>query len=150
MKRIALSLPLGLLGACTYNGVVQLYPANDEAAGLGPFTVEYKDVGKQGRVDFSLPDGEHVSGTYTSVDNSLIGHQWGQVYAALPETSVYWVTHQTTSIRPSSMLGRLDGYGNRGTSVTCEYVVDRRTRGGLGTCLTSTGAIYQMHFSIRR
>ena len=150
MRQAIFLAMLFLSSGCTFNGTANLYPANKIAEEIGFFTIEYKDVGLQGPVAFATPDGESFRGNYTTIDNSLIGQQWGTVYAALPQTSAFATSVQTASIKPGSALGRLDAYGSRGTSIECEYAVNRATRGGLGVCKTSAGALYKMHFSISR
>ena len=138
-----------LVAACTFNGTAQMYPTNEPAAELGAFTVEYKDVGLSGAVAFATPDGEDFKGNYTTVDNSLVGNQWGSIYGLTPQSSLTLVSGGA-SIRPGSMLGTLDAFGSRGTSIQCEYTVNRRSRSGMGACTTSRGALYKMHFSVKR
>lgn len=148
--RWAITLVTLLLSSgCTFNGVAELYPANEPAAELGAFAVEYKDVGLSGRVAFTAPDGENYTGSYTTVDNSLVGRQWGSIFALAPQTSFTQVSGGI-SIRPGSMLGSLDAFGSRGTSLQCDYTVNRRTRSGVGACVTSRGAMFKMHFSVTR
>ena len=104
------------------DGLAEMYPGNPKATAIGPFTVAYKDLGLQGSVSFTMPNGETFQGTYTTTDSGA----------------------------PDSLLGRLDAFGSNGTTVACEYTVNRRSRLGTGACATSQGAQYRMHFSVIR
>ncbi len=139
MKRAAI-LAVLLLG----------YTANEVAQTLGVFSIPYKDIGLQGTLDFTTPDGEAFHGNYTTTDSSMSGYQWGNIYAQLGTTSGYSSAVTTTTISPTSLLGQLNAYGNRGTSIECEYTVNRRTRSGVGACVTNREAMFKMHFSVTR
>ncbi len=139
-----------LSGGCTFNGTANLYPANEVAQEMGAFSIPYKDIGLQGALDFTTPDGEAFKGNYSTIDSGVSGYQWGNIYAQLGTTGGYASTATTTTISPASLLGQLHAYGSRGTSIECEYTVNRRSRSGVGACVTNRGAMFKMHFSVTR
>ena len=148
MRWIIALVTLLLSSGCTFNGLARMYPANPEAKALGAFTIEYKDVGKVGVVDFITPDGEAFQGSYTTIDDSVSASQWGSVFAVLDGSTLFAAAPQTTTVGRASLRGALDAFGSRGTTVQCEYLVNRASRSGTGACMTSAGALYRMHFSV--
>jgi hypothetical protein len=148
LKSTAIVFALGITScASSLSATANMYPANDAASKIGAFTVPYKDVGLQGSVAFTLPTGEGFKGNYTSVDTSTVG--WGRIYAL--SSSGGSVTGTTAAqVSRVSIPGRLDAFGNRGTRVECEYVVNRQTRSGVGACRTNGGAVFNMHFAINQ
>jgi hypothetical protein len=121
-KIAALMTSIGLLG-CTNTGTAQLYPANAEAGRTGALTVSYVNSGSdQGTAQVRLPDGEVLKGRYSdthSKSGTFIGGRFV----------------------PSKSSGTALLIGDRGTRMTCDFVVDEHA---MGRCETSTGAIYWM------
>lgn len=154
MRRFIVLLPL-LLGACTYNGLAQLYPQNAEAQKLGAFSIVYKDIGLNGPVAFSLPNGEHFQGTYTSLPQ---GYSMSSGSFAMLNTNAFSsnpqfaqeIANSRANVSADTIPGVVSAQGDRGTSVSCEYMVTKSARSGIGACQTNTGALYRMHFSITR
>lgn len=153
MKRLIILLPL--LSACTFNGIAQLYPQNAEAQKLGAFSITYKDIGYSGPLDFTLPDGEHFRGSYTSLPQgySVSGGSYTLLntgaFTANPQFAQE-IANNRANVTADSIPGMVNAQGERGTAISCEYTINRAARAGVGACQTSTGAVYRMHFAITR
>lgn len=112
----------------------RLYPLNPQASKGGMLTAVVVD-GHGGRGSFSVSySGDSLQGEATRVDNgyAAFGRVHSEVLGASPRAF-------------SGQRGIANGYGGRGVSVQCEYLI---TGPGIGTgaCLFSDGAKYQMHF----
>ena len=112
----------------------RLYPLNPQASKGGMLTAVVVD-GHGGRGSFNISySGDSLQGEATRVDNgyAAFGHVLNDVLG--PSQRSF-----------SGQRGIANGYGGRGVSVQCEYLI---TGPGIGTgaCLFSDGAKYQMHF----
>ena len=92
----------------------------DHQGGRGTFSVSYQ--------------GDTLQGEATRVDGGYAA--FGRVH-----DEVLGRTARTFS----GQRGIANGYGSRGTSTQCEYVMTGPAM-GTGVCLFSDGARYQMHF----
>ncbi|HZX31467.1 MAG TPA: hypothetical protein VFF03_08960 [Rhodocyclaceae bacterium] len=112
----------------------RLYPINDVAGKMGVLTAQVTD-GLNGHGSFSLTNGgETLQGEASRVGNDYPG--FGAVY------------RQVYGDGRSPAVGRrgiANAAGNRGTYLSCEYVLTAAAR-GTGACLFSNGAKYQIHF----
>jgi hypothetical protein len=118
----ALMIVVGLAG-CTSTGTAELYPANAEAGRIGALTVSYVNSGSdEGTVEVRMPDGEVLKGKYSDT-----GSQSGTFIGG--------------RFVPSTSSGRASLIGDRGTLMTCDFVVDDHA---MGRCDTSAGATYWM------
>jgi len=113
---------------------VRLYPLNAEASKAGLLQAVVID-GHGGRGTFSVNYlGDTLQGESTRVDNgyAAFGRLHDEVLGRSPRSY-------------SGARGIANGYGSRGVSAQCEYVI---TGPGIGTgvCLFSDGARWQMHF----
>ena len=144
-------LLLFLTGCGGGPGTSHLYPINEAAIRTGAFVIDYQDVGLSGSVSFTTPDGERFRGSYTTIRTGMVGHSasFGSIYELQYGNSAFASDFTTRTVSPRSLPGVLSAYGSRGTSITCEYLIDRRTRSGTGACRTSRGAIYRMHFGLK-
>ena len=121
-KIAALMISIGLVG-CTSTGTAQLYPANAEAGRTGALTVSYVNSGSdQGTVEVRMPDGEVLKGRYSNTHSKSGTFIGGRFF-------------------PSPSSGTALLVGDRGTHMTCDFVMDEHA---MGRCETSTGAIYWM------
>jgi hypothetical protein len=138
------AVTLGLAGCVS---TATLYPVNNEAKVNGVLTAKYQNYGTGGgKITLTLKDGEVLTGEYTTADTSSYG--FGNVYASVYGTggSASGVgTASTVSVAGSSP-GVATMYGDRGTSMTCEYFVSNWTGKGAGACKASDGALYRVHF----
>lgn len=112
----------------------RLYPVNDTAGKMGVLTALVSD-NLNGHGRFSLTSGgEQLQGEATRIaaDQPGFGNVYRQVYG---------------DVRPPAggRRGIANAAGSRGTYVNCEYVLTAATR-GVGACVFSNGARYQLHF----
>ena len=112
----------------------RLYPLNPQASKGGMLTAVVVD-GHGGRGSFNISySGDSLQGEATRVDSgyAAFGHVHHNVLG--PSTRPF-----------SGQRGIANGYGARGVSVQCEYLITGPAI-GTGACLFSDGAKYQMHF----
>ncbi len=108
----------------------RLYPLNAQAGQAGLLTAMVVDH-QGGRVSYQ---GDTLQGEATRVDGgyAAFGRVHDEVLGRIPRAF-------------SGQRGIANGYGSRGTSTQCEYVMTGPAM-GTGVCLFSDGARYQMHF----
>jgi hypothetical protein len=121
----------------------RLYPANNTAAASGIVRVNFEDYGLgKGAMSADLADGEHLSGECSTQDNATYG--FGSIISQAGGAVA------TTTLSGTSMGGTQQGtaslFGDRGTMMQCEYVVNVLTSPGAGACKANKGAFYQLHF----
>jgi hypothetical protein len=127
----------GLFTACSREA--RLYPSNDSAASLGFIKAQYVDYGLgHGPITAELPNGEKLSGEYSTEDNAVYG--FGSVISKLGNTTMSGATLGGSQRGVASLIGE------RGTRMRCEYFVNVMTASGAGACQTGKGEIYQLHF----
>ena len=118
---------------------VRLYPTNDPASAIGLIKAKYIDNGLgYGQIEADLPDGEHLTGEYSTQDNAVYG--FGSIIALGGSAGLSAVS------APGSQRGIASLVGNRGTTMQCEYFANVMTFSGAGMCKTNKGAIFQLHF----
>ena len=136
-----------LFFGCSMSGTGTLYPVNDGAISTGVLRIEYQDnpFAYGGPATIRMPDGEVLSGEYMTADQSVIG--FGNIYASVYSgaQSAYGTSFSSVTASPGSSPGIISLFGNRGTSMQCEYFVNR-SGGGAGACKSSRGALYRLHF----
>lgn len=114
----------------------RLYPLNAQGQKAGMLTALVVDQ-QGGRGSFNVSYlGDGLQGEATRVDHSYasFGRVHTEVLGPLPQNKGF-----------SGQRGIANGYGARGISVQCEYLLNGPAR-GTGVCLFSDGAQYQMHF----
>lgn len=112
----------------------RLYPLNAPAGQAGMLTAMVVDH-QGGRSSFSVSyQGDTLQGEATRVDGgyAAFGRVHDEVLGRTPRAF-------------GGQRGIANGYGSRGTSTQCEYVMTGPAM-GTGVCLFSDGARYQMHF----
>jgi hypothetical protein len=134
-----------LLAGCI--STATLYPANEEAKSAGLITARYESFGiGAGKISLLFPDGEKLSVEYSTVDTNSYG--FGSVYGSI--YGGFGQTFGTGAASSMAMAGSSPGvatlYGDRGTTMTCEYIVNKLTGKGAGACKASTNAIFKLHF----
>lgn len=112
----------------------RLYPLNDVAGKLGALSAQVSD-GLNGRGNFTLnAGGEVLTGEASRVTNDHPGFG-----------SVYRQVFGDGRIPNGGRRGIANAAGNRGSYVSCEYVITSASN-GTGACIFSNGAKYQLHF----
>ncbi len=112
----------------------RLYPLNAQASSVGMLTAVVVDQ-RGGRGSFTVSyAGDTLQGEATRVDEGYAA--FGRVH-----NDVLGPTRRNFS----GQRGIANGFGGKGVSTQCEYII---TGPGIGTgaCLFSDGAKYQMHF----
>lgn len=125
----------------------RLYPSNDLASSIGMLKATYMDYGVGGgKITINMPDGETLTGEYSTADTSSYG--FGNVYASVYGTngSAFGSGTSTMTAVSGSSPGVASLYGDKGTSMTCEYFVNNWTGKGAGACKSSSGALFKLHF----
>ena len=111
----------------------RLYPLNETAGKMGALTATVMD-NVNGRASFSLSHaGELLQGEASRVPAGYPG--FGNVHR-----EVYGDGRM-----PAGQRGIASAAGGRGTYVNCEYALSGPHR-GMGACVFSNGAKYQLHF----
>jgi hypothetical protein len=111
----------------------RLYPLNEMAGKMGALTATVKDR-LTGHATFSLSQGgEVLQGEASRVPAGYPG--FGKVHR-----EVYGDGRM-----PSGQRGIASAAGAAGTYVNCEYALSAPNR-GMGACVFSNGAKYQLHF----
>lgn len=112
----------------------RLYPLNDVAGKQGALTAMVTD-GLNGHGNFTLNLGAEVlSGEASRVGGDHPGFG-----------SVYRQVFGDGRIPSAGRRGVANAAGNRGSYISCEYVITSAAS-GTGACLFSNGAKYQLHF----
>ena len=146
MKKLALSVfVLLFLTACTK--YARLYPVNDLASTTGVLKAKYIESGTgYGEITIVMPDGETLSGEYTTghAINLGFGNILSNVYGT--EGGAF-ATGKATLLRLSDMSpGIATLYGGRGTMMQCEYFVGNQAGKGRGACKKNDGSLYRLQF----
>lgn len=111
----------------------RLYPLNETAGKMGALTATVMDT-VNGHASFSLNHaGEVLQGEASRVPAGYPG--FGRVHR-----EVYGDGRM-----PAGQRGIASAAGGRGTYVNCEYALSGPNR-GMGACVFSNGAKYQLHF----
>ena len=152
VRKVIASLQAVVIGAAllALTGCVssaRLYPVNDEAKVTGVLIAKYKNYGTgSGEITVILPTGETLTGEYSTTDNSSYG--FGNIYGSVYGSGGYATgSASATSVNVAgSSPGVATLYGDKGTSMTCEYFVNNLSGHGAGACKASNGAVYRIHF----
>jgi hypothetical protein len=151
MGRIALfALALITLFGCVsaQHGAVQFYPANEAANAFGVLNGEYITNGRgNGTINIQMPDGELLTGQYSIVQQGAVG--FGSIYANVNNNfgaSASGFQMNRSSVLETSSQGMASLFGNKGTSMQCEFYNDNRTHHGYGGCRTTKGALFRLQF----
>src|ERR1700730_7074811 len=128
-------------------GAVQFFPVNNEANAIGLLNGEYVTNGVgNGTINTQMPDGELLTGQYSIVQGGTVG--FGNIYASVygsgGAASGFATRRSGTVERGSPGMASL--YGNKGTSMQCEFYNDNVTHHGYGGCRTSKGAEFRLQF----
>jgi hypothetical protein len=125
----------------------RLYPANDVAATSGVLTLEYVSRGTgAGPITIVMPNGETMQGEYTIVRGGGVG--FGSIFATVygPQGSASGVATSTSHDIPGGSPGVASLFGDRGTSMQCEFYNDNISGHGYGACRSSNGAVWRLQY----
>lgn len=114
--------------------VGHLYPANDAAAATGILQAHFMAYGTghgEGRI--TMPDGELLTGEYSLVRGGSVS--FGSIFAAAGGVSGSATT--TTYAIPGGSPGTASLFGDKGTSMQCEFYNDNFSGHGYGGCQSS-------------
>ena len=148
-RRTAALLSLALAQTSCAMTIVRsahLYPANDLARPYGVLEATFEARGTgHGNVTMTLTDGETAKGEFSIVRGGAVGfgNLYAQVYGDV-SGSVSATTVPRTM--PGGSPGMASAYGDRGTSVDCEFYNDNTSGHGMGACRTSKGALYRLRY----
>jgi len=153
-RAVALVMLAASLFACTSTESFRLYPVNDLAAPTGVLIGEYVNRGTgSGPLTVRLPNGEVLQGEYSGLNTSTTS--FGSIYSQVSSVSegatggTVMSGTGTASGSVTTVKGAKGGvvslFGNRGTSMQCEYVFGPHSSGS-GACRSNSGALYRLYF----
>ncbi|MCU1751749.1 hypothetical protein [Pseudomonas sp. 6D_7.1_Bac1] len=133
------------LSGCTRSA--RLYPANDIATATGVLTADFKSYGSgHGDIKIIMPDGELLNGEYSLVRGGAIGfgNVYGSVYGSAGLSS--FSGSSNSYVTPGGSPGTASLFGDKGTSMLCEFYNDNFSGHVNGGCKSSRNAIYRLQF----
>lgn len=140
---------------------VAAYPTNKAAMKRQITEFKYTDTGMgSGPVKVTMSDGEILQGEYTTVSSGMTqtfsqataqGYATGSSFDSNGNSSFGTATSTASANGSSLTIGGTGGgianlVGNKGTAMKCNYSTNSLTGSGAGTCDTSKGEQYQIHF----
>jgi hypothetical protein len=139
--------PLLLVGlnSCAIHRIGRLYPSNDIAAAGGVVEAKFTANGSgHGEGQFTMPSGEVLNGEFSIVRQGTIG--FGSIFGAVygPNGSANVSGTSMTNFIEGGSPGVASAFGNRGTSMSCEFYNDNWSGHGYGACKASTGTLYRL------
>lgn len=137
---------LALAGASCAK-TAHFYPANPEASTSGVLNAEYMSYGTgKGAITVKMPDGELLKGEYSIVRGGTVG--FGNIYASVygPGGAATGMAGGTSYTMPGGSPGVVSLFGDRGTSMQCEFYNDNVNGHGYGGCQSSKGALYRLQY----
>lgn len=130
---------------CSRNA--RLYPANDVATVGGVLTAHFMSYGTgNGEMEITLTDGEVLKGEYSIVRGGAMGfgNVYGSVYGAGGSSTVSGSTN--SYVVPGGSPGMASLFGNKGTSMECEFYNDNFSGHGHGACKSTGNALYRLQY----
>ena len=134
-SRIYWTLAALIVSGCAVERTGRLYPANDTARPGGVLEATFEAHGTgHGAAVIDMPDGEVLTGEFSIVRGGGVsfGSIFGEVYGS--------------SFMPGGSPGMASAFGNKGTSMSCEFYNDNFSGHGMGACRSSTGALYRLQY----
>ena len=135
------------MGACTVERTPHLYPINEVASKTGVLGGHIVGHGNlHGTMDISMPDGELLEGEYSIVPDGSVSVGFGSIFTTVygAHGTASGVATANTFSFPAGGQGAASLYGNKRTTLQCEFVNSNMTGHGYGACKTSSGGIYRM------
>lgn len=125
----------------------RLYPINDTSIATGVLEAHFMSYGTgHGGIEIPMPDGELLKGEYSLIRGGSFGS--GSVYGSVygMGQSVSFNSHSASYSMPGASAGTASVFGNKGTSMICEFFNDNFSGHGNGGCRTSKGGLYRLQF----
>ncbi|WP_045225433.1 hypothetical protein [Methyloterricola oryzae] len=99
-----------------------------------------------GSIEIQMPDNETLKGEYSLVRGGSMG--FGNVYGAVygPNGGTNFSGNATSYSVPGGSPGTASLFGNKGTSMMCEFYNDNFSGHGNGGCKTLQGALYRIQY----
>jgi hypothetical protein len=126
-----------LLGGCVVERDVSMYPLDASAKSTGVIEARMLGHGNlHGTLDATLPDGEALKGSYSIVAGGSSGFGSIITAAGVASANSFSVSNEGQG---SAAL-----YGNRGTSLQCEFLNNTMLGHGYGACRSDQGGVWKM------
>ncbi len=141
---LMMALSLGIAG-CTIERSPHFYPANDAASKTGTLQGHLVGHGQlHGTAEVVMPDGESLQGEYSIVAGGSVS--FGNIFGTIYGRGGPLIGTGTSSgiTMAGSGEGQASLFGNRGTSLQCEFLNNNMTGHGYGACQSSKGGLYRM------
>jgi len=140
---VAATLTLLSATACTVVRSPHLYPSDEIASKTGVLEAQMVGHGNlHGTLELTMPDGELLQGEYSIVAGGAVGV--GNAYASSGSASGFGTFSSIAMAGSGNGMASL--YGNRGTSLHCEFQNNNLTGHGYGVCQSSKGTHYRMEY----
>ena len=122
------------------------YPVNPNAKAIGVLMGDYQASGpRSGSLRAVMPGGEVLTGQYVIVSADASG--FGSIHAsALTPLSAPGAVYGQSRMAERSSPCRATLFGDRGTSMECEFYNDNVFHHGYGGCRSSRGAVFRLQF----
>lgn len=147
LRTMAFLLSILALIGCSVTRSAHLYPANDTARPGGVLIGQFVAHGTgHGAAEITMPDGEVLNGEFSIVRGGAIG--FGSIYGAVygPNGTATVSGGSTNYVVPGGSPGMASTFGNKGTSMDCEFYNDNFSGHGMGACRSSKGALYRRQY----
>ena len=132
-----LTITIIIVGCATIKIVpVSLQNLSNEEIIETKFEFSGNDTGK---ISFQLPSGEHFYGEYYAVQHD--DTEWGIIFNQAWSSSIIFFGPKRTGDRSSAVME-----GDKGTILSCEYVILYGGSEGLGACRNNKNVIYRLTF----
>jgi hypothetical protein len=136
-KVLIAALAASFLGGCVVERDASLYPLDDGAKHTGVIQAQLVGHGNlHGTMDAMLPDGEALKGQYSIVPRGSSG--FGSIISAAGVATASGVSVSNDGQGSAVM------YGDRGTTIQCEFYNNNMVGHGFGACHSSEGGTYKM------
>lgn len=125
----------------------RMYPANDLASSSGVLTARFMAYGSgNGEIEITMPDGELVKGEYSIVRGGAMGfgNIYGSVYGSGGSATFSGSTN--SYVVPGGSPGMASAFGDKGTTMQCEFYNDNFSGHGNGACKSSKNALYRLQY----
>ena len=136
-----------LLTSCTITRYAHLYPIDDVSMANGVLEAKFMAHGTgHGEVEIVMPDGELLKGEFSIVRGGSVG--FGNIFATVygkggsASASTLGTSYNVEGASP----GMASAFGNKGTSMQCEFYNDNWSGHGYGACKSSKENFYRLQY----
>ncbi|ULA62617.1 MAG: hypothetical protein LZF86_40121 [Nitrospira sp.] len=141
---LVVAIGVALIG-CTRTA--RMYPANDLAISSGVLTARFVAYGTgNGEIEIVMPDGELLKGEYSIVRGGAMG--FGNIYGSVYGSggSMSFAGSANSYVVPGGSPGMASAFGEKGTTMQCEFYNDNFSGHGNGACKSSRNALYRLQY----